>query len=365
METVDGNITSRYLRGIDLVAQQIDNSLFYYLFNIRGDVMHTYEYDAFGNERNPSPNDPNPFRYCGEYWDSETQSYYLRARYMNPTTGRFLSEDPIRWGTNWYIYVDNSPVNRCDPSGLSPEWFPLRYNVEKLPNSRVSWNRYSRTASISIGGAIAHFPVSSDGVRETDGRVYVRADTFASKFMPESGERVFLGAHSVIGNTHHAGIIIMVDSRSEFFHNNYFTDNDPLFGGSIRFATLGAGPGEKEEGSRSGYLHAQINRRGDVGIVTGESSDPRIRILHTGSGDVARLLNRNRYFIDNHNNTFRYPSIPIKNIPTGVPVTENQRNSNSFAVGLLNAAGLSFLSWRGFFPGQERPIAASFFGVRR
>ena len=152
MEAVDGNITSRYLRGIDLIAQQIGNSLFYYLFNVRGDIVqqvdgngnstHMYEYDAFGNERNPNPNDPNPFRYCGEYWDSEIQSYYLRARYMNPTIGRFSQEDPywhignmifdnciggvpsitaIMQSINLYVYAINNPITWVDPSGLEIE----------------------------------------------------------------------------------------------------------------------------------------------------------------------------------------------------------------------------------------------------
>lgn len=49
--------------------------------------------DAFGNEVNPSNEDSNPFRYCGEYYDVETGTYYLRARYYDPRIGRFLSED--------------------------------------------------------------------------------------------------------------------------------------------------------------------------------------------------------------------------------------------------------------------------------
>lgn len=50
------------------------------------------------------------------------QSYY-RARYYDPQVGRFLSEDPItfRGGSNFYRYVNNSPVDRRDPLGL---WSP-------------------------------------------------------------------------------------------------------------------------------------------------------------------------------------------------------------------------------------------------
>ena len=42
----------------------------------------------------------NPFRYSGEYFDEETGFYYLRARYYDPTIGRFLTEDPAEDGTN-------------------------------------------------------------------------------------------------------------------------------------------------------------------------------------------------------------------------------------------------------------------------
>jgi len=43
-----------------------------------------------------------------------------RARYYNPTIGRFLSEDPIglRGGINLYQYAGGSPTNFIDPSGL-------------------------------------------------------------------------------------------------------------------------------------------------------------------------------------------------------------------------------------------------------
>ena len=52
--------------------------------------------------------------------DSETGLYYYRARYYDPATSRFLSEDPIGFGrgqTNFYDYVANDPTNLIDPTG--------------------------------------------------------------------------------------------------------------------------------------------------------------------------------------------------------------------------------------------------------
>jgi YD repeat-containing protein len=71
-----GNVTSKYVRGINLInAQDATGTTRYYLYDGHGDVIQltdaagnvikSYEYDAFGNEKNPDANDTNVFRYCG------------------------------------------------------------------------------------------------------------------------------------------------------------------------------------------------------------------------------------------------------------------------------------------------------------
>lgn len=120
-------VNARYLRGINLIVRELDGKNQYYLFNAHGDVVQradgwgnvlkTYRYDAFGNEQNLEKLDSNPFRYCGEYFDKETGEIYLRARYYNPTTGRFGAEDSARSGLNWYTYCGNNPVSFYDPTG--------------------------------------------------------------------------------------------------------------------------------------------------------------------------------------------------------------------------------------------------------
>ena len=46
--------------------------------------------------------------------------HYYRARWYDSNLGRFISEDPIRFrgSSNWYSYVENSPLNFTDPFGL-------------------------------------------------------------------------------------------------------------------------------------------------------------------------------------------------------------------------------------------------------
>jgi RHS repeat-associated protein len=60
----------------------------------------------------------------GEQYDQDLGLYYLRARYYNPATGRFLSRDPFDGylddpaTLHKYLYVGGDPVNWIDPTGL-------------------------------------------------------------------------------------------------------------------------------------------------------------------------------------------------------------------------------------------------------
>ena len=104
------------------------------LVNSAGAITKSYTYDAFGVEQYPDPNDTNPFRYCGEYYDKETSSIYLRARYYNPGVGRFTQQDPaMADGMNWYTYCSSNPINLYDPSGYmeSGDRYITSYNTVK------------------------------------------------------------------------------------------------------------------------------------------------------------------------------------------------------------------------------------------
>ena len=70
-----------------------------------GEVIKTYDYDAYGKEINPDPADTNPFRYCGEYYDTESGQLYLRNRYYNSSIPRFMTPDP-HWNTANMVYGD-------------------------------------------------------------------------------------------------------------------------------------------------------------------------------------------------------------------------------------------------------------------
>ena len=125
---ITGDDFTGYLRGARLIARKMGDNTQYYHFNGHSDtlsmtdengaVLQNYTYDAFGNLENLHGLDTNPFRYCGEYYDVETGFIYLRNRYYDPSMGRFISEDPVRDGLNWYAYCGNNPVMFVDPWGL-------------------------------------------------------------------------------------------------------------------------------------------------------------------------------------------------------------------------------------------------------
>jgi RHS repeat-associated protein len=92
------------------------------LTNTVGALAETYTFDSFGKQTASSGSLTNPFQYTGREFDPETSLYYYRARYYDPSTGRFLSEDPTGsdGGADFYRYVHNHPTTLSDPMGLSP-----------------------------------------------------------------------------------------------------------------------------------------------------------------------------------------------------------------------------------------------------
>ncbi|MGH9746028.1 MAG: RHS repeat-associated core domain-containing protein [Candidatus Acidiferrales bacterium] len=87
-----------------------------------GAIANTYTYDSFGKLTASTGSITNRFQYTARELDSETGLYYYRARYYDPTVGRFLSEDPVHFmaGTNFYRYVNNNPGLLVDPTGFCP-----------------------------------------------------------------------------------------------------------------------------------------------------------------------------------------------------------------------------------------------------
>jgi RHS repeat-associated protein len=131
-----GAVTASYTQGAGVdepLAMQRGGNVYYYnadglgsvtsLTNNVGQTISTYLYHAFGSTT-ATEGIFNPYRYTAREQDIETGLYYYRARYYDPTIGRFISQDPIGFlgsGTNFYAYVRSDPINLTDPLGLCPK----------------------------------------------------------------------------------------------------------------------------------------------------------------------------------------------------------------------------------------------------
>jgi len=136
LETTDqgGNVVARYTDSLSVdepLSELVSGTASYYeqdglgsvssLSNVAGALANTYTYDSYGRLTASTGTLTNPFQYTGREFDQETGIYFYRARYFDPSIGRFISEDPIVFngsGTNFYAYVWNSPIALFDPLGF-------------------------------------------------------------------------------------------------------------------------------------------------------------------------------------------------------------------------------------------------------
>ncbi|MFB0535680.1 MAG: RHS repeat-associated core domain-containing protein [Anaerolineae bacterium] len=121
-----------YVHGLSLLAQQQAGAWQYPLPDGLGSVRHwtdassqvTYvaRYAPFGALLWQQGTAPGPWGFAGEMQDP-TGLIYLRARWYDPATGRFLTRDPVPGvpmlpaSLNPYVYALNNPVLYTDPSG--------------------------------------------------------------------------------------------------------------------------------------------------------------------------------------------------------------------------------------------------------
>ena len=136
----DGELQTRYLYGpgIDELFARIgtgEDPQWYLadrlgsvrqIVDASGAVLDEITYDSFGgilSESNSTHGDR--FKFTGREFSPELGIYYYRARWYDPGSGRFISQDPIGFSAgdaNLYRYVGNAPGDATDPEGLKVYW---------------------------------------------------------------------------------------------------------------------------------------------------------------------------------------------------------------------------------------------------
>jgi RHS repeat-associated protein len=75
----------------------------------------------------------------GHKYDAESDLIYMRARFYEPSSGRFVSQDTAMDGHNWFIYCTNDPIQRIDFSGNSDEeYYELGYKLFVVGRSMMT-----------------------------------------------------------------------------------------------------------------------------------------------------------------------------------------------------------------------------------
>ena len=157
-------------------AVNYNGTYYYYLRNGQGDIVKLidgsgnavveYTYDSWGKQLSCTGTLAttlgvlNPFRYRGYVYDEETQWYYLRSRYYDPETCRFISADVYLstgqgvLGHNCFAYCGNNAVSRSDSVGTCWEeiweWIKSLFSNGGNDNSYNYASESQTTAAIEI-----------------------------------------------------------------------------------------------------------------------------------------------------------------------------------------------------------------------
>ena len=223
---VNNIITNYYLEGTDIVFEETNNNViyyirdtnnnliglkynnntYYYIKNAQDDIIGImnsnyekiaeYTYDAWGNilsikdQNGNTITDEtniaiiNPYRYRSYYYDKETNLYYLKSRYYNPVWGRFINADTIIGANqdiesqNLYTYCSNNPIINTDESGkgfLKNLWNGLVKGAKQIANY-IS-KGLSKLVSIEINYTISKSSKKGNFLTNVESSNYTTAKT--------------------------------------------------------------------------------------------------------------------------------------------------------------------------------------------
>jgi RHS repeat-associated protein len=200
------------------------------LIDKEGKIIESYSYDPYGNitHHTKTLETYNPYGYTGREIDTD-DLYYYRARYYDPTIGRFITPDPIGFAggdTNFYRYVGNDPVNFTDPSGLLGNGIVQNYSQNALSSQQGTQRFGGQTLADALRSSTNRQNTSSrptDGVMVRNTQPEVQQVTHGyfydheGKFLGNNGtENVVYAADAKASSTEYTNPIKLALTHTEF-----------------------------------------------------------------------------------------------------------------------------------------------------
>ena len=116
------------------------------IINTSANVVRYYTYEPFGEVLEEDGTLSNNMMFTGQYFDTEIDQYYLRARQYDPHVSRFTARDPVLGRLqepltlHVYLYCENDPVNLFDPDGASSRSAALGLRQFTFEHYMILWS---------------------------------------------------------------------------------------------------------------------------------------------------------------------------------------------------------------------------------
>ncbi len=178
-----------------------------------GSILQTVSYDPFGSIiTNIGVGSNNSLLYTGREQDPDSGLYYYRARYYDPSIGRFTSEDPLGFkaGVNFYAYAQNNPINANDPYGLTWQSDLLGFTSAGLNTAALAtvWDPPVAFGLKIAGGAVSFLTIGNAYYEYRTGQISstqfditagIEAVNFAGGFAAKPVEALVTGITRGVG----------------------------------------------------------------------------------------------------------------------------------------------------------------------
>lgn len=169
-----GAVRATYTYGDDLLAMRRGGAMSFYHFdgqlstraltNALGQTTDRYTFSSFGTLVRKQGTTENEFLYTGQQYDANAGFYYLRARYYDPGTGRFISSDAFGGNPfepitlHKYVYANDNPANRVDPSGFQASLAELNATVTVSNILDSYWPTLFKLINVAVGVDVFYRP---------------------------------------------------------------------------------------------------------------------------------------------------------------------------------------------------------------